>query len=276
MKSLFHYLGASVATKVDPTTMAIPTESITDEGFRSRFVTVPKIVADWIGEHRSLRDLDIMDFGCGEGISALSMALNYRPRCVVGVDIMPDPDRCLPVAREQIGLEALPTNLQLYRVEPGKLHDANATFDVIYSWSTFEHVDQRLIVSTLKMLRGCLRKNGLLFIQIAPLYYSAEGSHLSHKIAEPWAHLSTQHNFFFERLAAATPDENELRELWSTFRTLNRVTAAELINHLERTGFRILKKYSTKDGPEPPEKLTAIFRTEILTTNQIVVLAGCS
>ena len=55
-----------------------------DEGFRSRFLTVPHVVDHWISEYGTLRGSDVLDFGCGEGVSALGLALNYQPRSVVG------------------------------------------------------------------------------------------------------------------------------------------------------------------------------------------------
>jgi len=69
---------------------------------------VPDIIDRWISEHRNIAASEILDFGCGEGACALGLALNYEPRSVVGVDIMPDPARCLPLAREHLGLESLP------------------------------------------------------------------------------------------------------------------------------------------------------------------------
>ena len=244
-----------------------------DDGFRARFVTVPAIVDDWISGYRSLEGADILDFGCGEGVSALALALNYRPRSVVGVDIMPDPERCQPVARANLGIEALPANLRLHRVTPGFLHDPQERFDVAYSWSVFEHVDERLFDGVLRLIRAALRPAGLFLAQIAPLFYSSEGSHLTHRIREPWCHLLTQHSVFYERLCAAVPDPAERDALWSTYRTLNRITARELVERIARSGFEVLRTYFSKDAAAPPQRLRAIYRDEVLSTNQVVVLA---
>lgn len=246
---------------------------ITDEGFRTKFIMVPNILGDWIGEHRKLEGLDIMDFGCGEGTAALALALNFGPRRVVGVDIGPDPERCLPDARAQLGLTELPSNLTLHRVRPGFLHSDEDRFDVVYSWSVFEHVDERLMGGVLKLIRSCLKPDGLFFVQIAPLYYSSEGSHLTHKIDEPWGHLLHQHDVFYEKLQTAAPDESELQALWGTYSTLNRMTADELTGQLRDNGFEILRTYTTKEERDPPQRLKAIFKEEVLTTNQILVLS---
>jgi SAM-dependent methyltransferase len=249
------------------------TESIADESFRARFVTVPSIIESWTSDYQDLADSTVMDFGCGEGITALGLALRNRAPRVVGIDIMPDPERCLPVASRQIGLDALPPNLTLHRVTPGSLHNAGDTFDLIYSWSVFEHVDERLLDGALQLIHAALKKNGLFLLQIAPLYYSAEGSHLVHKTAEPWGHLLSQHNAFHDRLCAAEPDADQRLSLWSTYRTLNRITAPELLDRMKGNGFEILRTYTTRDALDPPARLKAIFNVDVLTTNQVAVLA---
>jgi cyclopropane fatty-acyl-phospholipid synthase-like methyltransferase len=247
-------------------------DSITDDSFRARFVIVPRILEEWVGKLRPSAGWSVLDFGCGEGITALALALKHDAR-VVGVDIMPDPERCLPVARAQLGLNALPANLHLARVLPGSLHDDDDRFDFVYSWSVFEHVDRRVLPGVLSRIRSCLRPDGLFFVQIAPLYYSAEGSHLFHKLPEPWAHLLRQHNELHDELAATTRDDAELRELWSTYRTLNRITAEELVDLVSASGFEIVRTHYTQDDHKPPARLRAIYQPEVLTTNQIALLA---
>ncbi|MEP7248082.1 MAG: methyltransferase domain-containing protein, partial [Gammaproteobacteria bacterium] len=244
--------------------------SASDEGFRARFEMVPKCVAEWTG---GVKGLDVLDFGCGEGISALGLALDHEPRRVVGIDIGPDPERCLPIARAQRGLAALPDNLEFHRVQPGFLHSADERFDVAYSWSVFEHVDQRLVGPTLELIRSSLKPGGLFLVQIAPLYYSPEGAHLFHRIPEPWVHLEIQHNALHEKLVAAVPDRKEFLTLWGTYRTLNRITVAELQDHLRKADFEILRQWTQKDPRTPPERLRAIYQEDVLTTHQVMMLA---
>jgi 2-polyprenyl-3-methyl-5-hydroxy-6-metoxy-1,4-benzoquinol methylase len=249
------------------------TDSTTDEGFRGRFETVPQVVSDWVGRYRTLAGMDILDFGCGEGISALAMALKHKPRRVVGIDIMPDPDNCLPIARRRLGISQLPENLSLHRIKPGFLHRDDDQFDLVYSWSVFEHVDQRLLDRSLKLIQSSLRPGGFFFVQIAPLYYSAEGSHLFHKIPEPWCHLTTQHSALHERLVSAVPDTAELQSLWSAYRTLNKLTASELIDRIDKAGFEILRTWTEKEKRQSPANLRAVFAEDALTTCQVVILA---
>jgi SAM-dependent methyltransferase len=193
---------------------------------------------------------------------------------VVGVDIGPDPERCLLLAQEKLGLSELPANLELHRVRPGFLHRDDDKFDVVYSWSVFEHVDQKLIDRTLRLIKSSLKPDGLFLTQIAPLFYSSEGSHLYQKISEPWCHLLMQHNTLHERLVAAVPDRNEFLTLWGTYRTLNRITVDELVDRIERAGFKVLRTLADKEGRRPPAHLAAIYKNDVLTTHQVVVLAA--
>ena len=248
-------------------------ETMTDEAYRTKILTLPKIIAEWMSEHGGLAGKDILDFGCGEAAAALGIALHYEPRRVVGVEIQQaELDLCLPHARDQLRLEALPGNLSLHCVEPGMLHDPHDAFDLIYSWSVFEHLDQGLLTKTLSSLGSLLKPEGFLFIQVAPLYYSAEGSHMMPWVREPWGHLLNQHSIYYDKLAAAVRDPEQLRLLWSTYRTLNRMTAPQLVELVQEAGFKAVRDYRTRDERVIPAELAQIFQPEILLTNQIVLL----
>lgn len=249
-------------------------DSIKDEVIRTKFITLPETIAQWVGEHASLSDAEILDFGCGEGITALGLALQHGPSRVVGVDVMPAPERCLPKARAELGLSSLPDNLELHRVKPGNLHNAYDRFDIIYSWSVFEHVDTRIIDDVIELLYKSLKPGGVVFIQIAPLYYSAEGSHLYDYIKEPWGHLLHPSNVYYNKLVTAENSGNEdvIKWLMSTYTTLNRITVSELERRLENKYFEIIRKHTTRDQFEPPDSLTEIFNHDILTTKQVVLL----
>ncbi|HUJ11305.1 MAG TPA: class I SAM-dependent methyltransferase [Verrucomicrobiae bacterium] len=226
-----------------------------------------------MAEHGGLAGKDILDFGCGEATAALGIALQYEPRRVVGVEIQQvELDRCLPHARDQLRLESLPENFSLHCVEPGMLPNRDDQFDLIYSWSVFEHIDQSLFPRMLDSLRSLLKPEGFLFIQVAPLYYSAEGSHMMPWVPEPWGHLLNQHDIYYSKLASAVRDPEQLRLLWSTYRTLNRITAPGLVTLVRQAGLEIVRDYRTKDEYVIPSELAEIFQPEILSTNQIVLL----
>lgn len=246
--------------------------AITDEGFRTRFEKLPGILEAWMQPYGGLAGRSILDFGCGEGVTALAFALSGAAR-VVGVDIMPDVEGCLPAARSQLGLDTLPSNLALHRVTPGELHDPRERFDFVYSWSAFEHADQGLLDQALEALHAATKPAGHLFIQIAPLYYSSEGSHLAHRIPTPWAHLLWQDSRLEASLRHATSSVAEFEALWSTYRTLNRLTVPDLLRRVKAAGFEVLRTHVTHDGPRPTGELLETYAAEALTTNQVALIA---
>ncbi len=52
-------------------------------------------------------------------------------------------------------------------------------------------------------LHRVLAQDGILFIQIEPLYQSPFGSHLLRLIPEPWAHLKMSKDAYLERAWSA-------------------------------------------------------------------------
>jgi len=193
---------------------------------------------------------------------------------VLGVDIMPDVHLCLPLASGQLRLDRLPANLQLRQIQPGPLDCPDGSFDLIYSWSVFEHVDRDLLATVLQDLRRLLRPAGHLFIQIPPLYYSSQGSHLGGLVPEPWGHLTNQLDTYRRKLRSACPDDETFSILWSTFATLNRLTAPELVELVTGCGFTILRQQTTSDGRDPPCSLLHAYDHAALTTDQVVLLAA--
>ena len=248
---------------------------IEDSGFRDRFIHLPDIIADWVSQYLNLSKSNILDFGCGQGLTALGFALRYGVQSVSGVDIMPEANECLAVASPTLNISSLPDNLLLRQILPGEDIFPDNNFDLIYSWSVFEHIEQTLLDRILTNLHEKLRRGGLLFIQIAPLYFSSEGSHLFHRIPKPWGHLTTQQSIYFDQLCKACESKEETQSLWSCYETLNKLTIPELRRTLLRNHFEIIREYSTEDPhiADLPANLLEIYRPEILTTNQVIFLA---
>lgn len=248
-------------------------DNISDEVYRDKFLKLPQVINGWIYKYGGFAERDILDFGCGEGTTAIGIALQYQPSRVVGIDINADAERCLPLAKSQLNLDRLPGNLHFYRVEPGKLHNPSDRFDLIYAWSVFEHVDQAILPDVLGSLRDILKSNGVFFLQITPLYYSSDGSHLYRWVPELWGHLLNQHSRYYEKLSKACSDREQLASLWSMYRTLNRMTAPGLVDMIEKAGFKIVREYLTHDGHAIPPELRVVYREEALRTNQVVLVA---
>jgi len=245
-------------------------ESITDSTYRAKFVFVPEKLGEWLGE---LDGKDILDFGCGDATTVLSLALRFPGARVTGAEIGRDLDACLPQAREQLGLSALPPNMALHVIRPGELPDPLARYDVIYSWSVMEHVDQALLPEVLSKLRGALKPDGKIFIQIQPLYYSSNGGHLMYKIPQRWGHLLDQDSRYIEKLRATCRDESEFRALTSMYRTLNRLTAPHLFALVRAAGMRIVREFVAREEHPIPEPLLDIYTEAVLRTHGVELLA---
>lgn len=200
-------------------------DTIRDPTYRSKFINVPDVIVEWLKDHGGVGGRDILDFGCGEATMALGLALRHEPRRIVGVETHNAMDNAAPFAKAQLGLDHLPDNLELVRLNTDLPLDGIGTFDVIYSWSVFEHVSQELIVPCLVKLKDVLRPEGVMFLQTTPLYYSAEGSHMKPWVPAPWAHLSMQQSRFYAALREKTDDLVQADQLQHLYEELNRVTA---------------------------------------------------
>lgn len=243
-----------------------------DEEFRVRYIDLPDIIESWLPQHFSWNSARVLDFGCGEAITALALSVRKQCDLVVGVDIMPDVWRCERRAADNLDLRSLPNNLQLRQISPGEV-GAQGPFDLIYSWSTIEHVNRKLLPGIIEQLARNLSPTGFLFIQIAPLYYSADGGHLFDKLPEPWAHLSWQTSDLKEHLRASSEIDQEYDELISMYQTLNRITIGQLRQLIEGSGMRIIREHTTKCRAHPPADLLEIFNASALETEQVVFLA---
>jgi|GEM_PF-1036402 len=249
------------------------TDSIQDTAYRTKFIDVPNVISDWLRDHGGLKGRDVLDFGCGEAATALGIALLHGVRRIVGIDIHGGMEKVLTDARVQLGLEHLPDNLEVRRVEPDEPLDSIGLFDVAYSWSVFERVRQDIILDSFIRIRRVLRPDGVMFLQTTPLFYSAEGSHLMPWAPWPWAHLTMQQDRLYAALRSGCENREQADHLQWVYETLNRTTAPALLRAVNEAGFDVVREYRTHDEHAVPEELKEIYTEEVLTTNQLVFLA---
>jgi 2-polyprenyl-3-methyl-5-hydroxy-6-metoxy-1,4-benzoquinol methylase len=80
---------------MESTALLQPTWSlnrITDKTYFQKFTYLPTIIEDWMAPHGGLKGKEILDFGCGEGTTAMGLALQHEAARVVGIDIVADVD----------------------------------------------------------------------------------------------------------------------------------------------------------------------------------------
>jgi SAM-dependent methyltransferase len=240
----------------------------TKQEFDTKFDFIPGILGDWMAPYGGVEAKAVLDFGCGDGIQAAGIIHRLKPKSVLGVDIVEDHRNCagyMETYAPGTGLSAL----RFKTIAPGEPLPENA-FDLCFSWSTFEHIDADLFPSVMKQLYRTLADGGLLFFQVAPLYYSCEGSHLWEIGYRNWEHLTGQIDHIQRDLRAI--DEPRRSHLWGTFSTLNKLTAEMMLDGITSAGFELLREYRTHTEKVPPAPLLSVYQTNILTCDQIVAL----
>lgn len=187
-----------------------------------------------------LSDLEIADVGCGDGIMALGVTQQVKPRKLVGFDVVPtNPAVLADRARRERVAKSLPDSLEFWQSEPERLPAADASFDFVYSWSAFEHIAAPLDV--LQEIRRILRPTGVFLLQLWPFYFSPRGSHLEDWFPDHFHHLLEPSEVVIQRVRASGRYPAERTEIMvREYERLNRVTLADLQEAVQSAGFKPL------------------------------------
>lgn len=215
----------------------------------------------------------VADVGCGDGIMALGVADRAKPAELVGFDVsFTDPEALLERARAQDVVSALPKNLRFQQCEPTHLPAADASFDLVYTWSAFEHIEDPTAV--LKEIKRILKPEGLLFLQLWPFYFSERGSHLWDWFPQPFHHLlSSEGEIESEMTSGADPGDFMTGYMLGEFRKLNRVTLGELQDALLAARFDIARLDLINHVVALEPELARRFRLSDLGTAGVKLLA---
>jgi SAM-dependent methyltransferase len=246
--------------------LALPDE------LRVKFHELPGHLHDWLAPFGGLEGKRVLDFGCGSGFSAAGIALLGGTDLVVGVDINPESRHCRSFLRSEFGLDDLPDNLRFEEIRPGQTTSFDG-LDCVFSWSVFEHVDERIFAGVVSAIVEKMRPGGLFFVQIAPLYFSPEGGHLWAIGYKAWEHLLNQTaNVEADIRSASHLSDEEKSALVGMFKTLNRITADDLIERFTAAGLTLLREQRDKTKLQPPPSLARAYAQDALSTHQIVAL----
>lgn len=225
--------------------------------FREHFDDAATQIIDFLqGDGIELEGKDVADIGSGDGIIDLGVFLRAAPSRLVGFDIAEtDPERLLDFARRETVAQALPAGLEFRLSEATRLPAEDNCFDVIFSWSTFEHVAEP--TDLLRDIHRVLRPHGVLMIQLWPFYYSQHGSHLWQYFPEGFVQLLRDDAEIDELVHADPGPEPEWAErLLAEFRSCNRITLDGLQTALLGAGFRVGKFELLSQAVHIPSELT--------------------
>jgi SAM-dependent methyltransferase len=210
--------------------------------FRDHFKNAPAEIESFLrGADVDIRGLRVADVGCGDGIMALGVALRMRPAELVGFDVnVTDKDGLLARARAQRAANTLPENLTFTQCTPTRLPAPDASFDLVYTWSAFEHVQDPVAVLT--EINRVLGPDGLLFLQLWPFYLSERGSHLWDWFPQPFHHLlNSEEEIEATMTARGAGGDFMTGYMLDEFKKLNRISLGGLQDALLAAGFDILR-----------------------------------
>jgi hypothetical protein len=267
---LLSNIATSLCAALDPSLHAAMTASDWSERFRAS--KTPWFRGRTYHEYsvmrsslKSLINFDnarILDFGCGERpVAAASIAIRHPQAEVIGYDIVsPDFTGLDKVLMEEVGQE-----------RPANLHigEPSGRFDLVYSWSVFEHIAVPELRSCFTRIRDWLADDGVFFFQIAPLYHSPDGSHLNAlSQSEPWYHLSHS----IEETRIAVFKGRSAARLWQQFLELNRLTAHDFKDIAVSCGLRVMSELLLAVEIAPPVPLLRTYTREALTTSEVRIV----
>lgn len=223
------------------------------------------------GTNLSLTGARVLDVGCGDGFIDIGLLRKFQPTKVMGVDLVPtDVDELQKLYVANFN-EELPKNLTFGTCTPTTIPLPDESFDVVFSWSVFEHVTDP--VAVFNEMHRLLRPGGFMFLQIWPLYRSQRGSHLWNWYPDGWEHMTRSHDELRDEIRLTLQNEPELLEATSIdFDSLNCITVDELQSALSSAGFKIRRVSFQADTIDVPESLLR-YRLSDLAISGVKLLA---
>lgn len=232
--------------------------------FADHFDVAAQEIIDFIASDEiELAGTTIADIGSGDGIIDLGVVLKARPSKLVGYDLKTAEPEALRRSMTAAGMqEELPTQdvLAFVQSEPDRVPAPNDTFDVVFSWSVFEHVSNP--VEMLEEVHRILKPDGVFFLQLWPFFNSQHGGHLWLAIDEPFAHL-TRSPFAIEHELKGEPATDPSRPADDEFRSLNRLTLDGLQRALLAAHLRIAKIELLAEAAHVPAALAHLPISEL-------------
>jgi SAM-dependent methyltransferase len=221
--------------------------------FTEHFDDAAGEIIDFLGgDGIELEGRRVADIGCGDGIIDLGLAVKGRPAELVGYDLMDvDMEGLLRAARAAGAVDELPSSLRFERSAPVTIPAPDEHFDIVTTWSVFEHVDDP--VGLLADIRRVIKPDGCFFLQLWPFYDSEHGGHLWLHYDGPFPHHVHRDEAILDEVQGDVATDPR-RSADDEYRSLNRISIEDLQRALLRNGFAVGKlKLLTQAVHVPPE-----------------------
>jgi ubiquinone/menaquinone biosynthesis C-methylase UbiE len=220
-------------------------------------VAVKEMTAFCGGDNIFLSGKDIADIGSGDGILSAGTFKSEKPRSLVGFDVQLTNIELLKKAMKDEGVdEEIPEGLSFQQSFETGIPAGDSSFDFVMSWSAFEHI--RNPIQVLQEIRRVIKQDGVLFIQIWPLFHSQHGSHLWDWYPDGWAQHTKSFMEIEEKMNNSNllhGDESNVAYMKSEYDTLNRLTIDDLQRALLTAGFSVEKVELQTDAFHVPREL---------------------
>ena len=245
--------------------------------FYKHFDHAANVLIEYMFDHSPLLKGNILDVGCGEGITDLGIFLRVRPKLLVGIDIEGN-FRELPRIMKENGLplDEIPQNLIFRQLDARRIPYPDDYFDVVISWALLEHVPGGY-EGVLREIKRVLKDRGLLFLHPG-LYYSSSGHHLGEFSPEPFVHLKKTQQELKEIVFTAEPhyiDRGGLRytpeDFWRYYTELNKITVSEIEKKLRELNFEFKKVAVRAEDLVIYDDSLQNYSIQDLTTQEIYV-----
>jgi ubiquinone/menaquinone biosynthesis C-methylase UbiE len=212
----------------------------------------------------------VADVGCGEGITDLALVQRGRPAELVGFDIqLTDTAKLLEEARREGVADELPAHLRFERSETETLPAPDDSFDVVLSWSAFEHVDDPPVL--MQEIARVLRPDGCLMLQLWPFYNSEHGSHLWQWFPEGFAQFRYSEAEIERRVRADDENREFGALLLEEFKKLNRATLDDLGAAMRGAGLRVSRLEPLSGAVDVPPGAADVPLSSLVISGVILV-----
>lgn len=238
LRRVFHRLRSPLPERRE-TSAALYANRSRAPDFREHMDMVPTILVDVLGSALCWDKARVLEIGCGPGLTAIALAQKVTPKLLMAIDNRPRMvDTLQRRGRGPIPSE-LPKGLYYALSDAVSMPFRDASFDLAFAWSVFEHLQDPLAV--VLEIKRLLAPGGLLYVQISPLYYSAFGHHFWEYIKEPYAHLLLDEKEIRERILGGADDPDRRQLVWQVYTELNKITVSDLQKLFLENGFELVK-----------------------------------